>query len=168
MSATITQSQTFTITNARYLASKVRTDLKRIQQFYGQPSDRWIDDYEAELTAFLAKGFLGKVTYGFKRDGTFIPPTLEYTAEELAASLTNDRPGNIATGKDVSGATFTSFLTYSDKWYTMSDADKEAFKTDLPFQRTTQDTPPVSGYYTDDKNYHSGGTALSRKSLMSW
>lgn len=168
MSATITQSQTFTITNARYLATKVKTDLKRIQQFYGKPSDRCIDDYEAELAAFLVSGLLSSVSYGFKRNGVFIPPTLEYTAQELAANLTNDRPGSIATGQDVSGADFTSFMSYSNKWSNMTAAERAAFEADLPFQRTTGNAPPVSGYYKDDKNYSSGGTSLARKTLMSW
>lgn len=168
MSSTITYSQTFTITNARYLSSKVRTDLKRIQQFYGEPLDGWIDAYEAELTALLNNGLLGKVTYGFKRNDIFIPPTLEYTAQDLAANLNNDRPGNIATGQNVSGASFTSFLTYSDKWGNMTATDRAAFESDLPFQRSTQSAPTVNGYYQDDKNYSSGGTSLSRKSLMSW
>lgn len=168
MSATITQSQTFTITNARYLASKVRTDLKRIQQFYGKPYDSWIDDYESELAAFLVNGLLSKVTYGFKRNGIFIPPTLEYTAQELAANLTNDRPGSIATGQDVIGADFTSFMSYSSKWSNMTAAEREAFEANLPFKRTTGNEPPVSGIYKDDKNYSSGGTSLARKSLMSW
>jgi len=168
MSATITQSQTFTITNARYLSSKVKTDLKRIQQFYGKPYDSWIDNYESELTAILANGLLSKVTYGFKRNGIFIPPTLAYTAQELAANLTNDRPGSIATGQDVSGADFTSFMSYSSKWSSMTPAERTAFEADLPFQRTTGNEPAVSGYYKDDKNYSSGGTSLARKTLMSW
>jgi hypothetical protein len=168
MSSTITYSQTFTITNARYLASKVKTDLKRIQQFYGKPSDRWIDDYENEMVAFLVNGLLGKVDYGFQRHGVFISPTLEYTAQELAANLQNDRPGNIATGQDISGSDFTSFLSYSNKWSNMTEAERAAFKADLPFQRGTGNTPSVSGYYQDDKNYTSGGTSLARKSLMGW
>lgn len=168
MSSTFTYSQTFTITNARYLASKVKTDLKRIQQFYGSPSDSCINEYESELVAFLIGGMLSKVTYGFKRDGVFIPPTLEYTAQELEANLNNDRPGGIATGQDISGANFASFMFYSTKWSNMTESDRKAFEAELPFQRTTGVSPPVSGYYKDDKNYSSGGTSLARKSLVSW
>lgn len=168
MSSTGTYSQTFTVTNAQYLASKVKTDLKRIQQFYGSPSDSWINDYESELVAFLVNGMLGKVVYGFKRNGVFIPPTLEYTAHELTANLNNDRPGSIATGQDITGADFTSFISYSTKWSNMTESERKAFEAELPFQRTTGVSPPVSGYYKDDKNYSSGGTSLARKSLVSW
>ena len=38
-SFTISEATTFTITHARHMAAKVATDLKRIQRFYGKPSD---------------------------------------------------------------------------------------------------------------------------------
>ena len=34
-----TESTTFTVTHARHMAAKVATDLKRMQRFYGKPSD---------------------------------------------------------------------------------------------------------------------------------
>ena len=37
-----TFSDTFTITHARQIASKVATDLLRFQRFYSFPSDHWI------------------------------------------------------------------------------------------------------------------------------
>ena len=168
MSGTITQSQTFTITNARYLASKVKTDLMRMRSFYGAPSEASIDTYEAELVAVLAAGYLSKVTYGFRRNGVFVAPAIEYTAEQLAAGWANDRPGGIPTGADIGGATFYSFLEYSSKWDNLSPSERAAFKEGLPFQRTTAETPGVNGYYESDRSYTSGGTALSRKSLMAW
>jgi hypothetical protein len=54
-SYSITETASFTITHARYIASKVATDLKRFQRFYGAPSDDWIDKYETELALLLKR-----------------------------------------------------------------------------------------------------------------
>lgn len=62
-----TESRTFTVTHARHMAAKVATDLKRMQRFYGKPSDENIADYESEATEMLRAGYLDTVTYGFKR-----------------------------------------------------------------------------------------------------
>ena len=56
-SYSLSESETFTVTHARHMAAKVATDLKRMQRFYGSPSDSEITDYEAEVTAFLKAGY---------------------------------------------------------------------------------------------------------------
>ncbi|RYE37335.1 MAG: hypothetical protein EOP48_28935, partial [Sphingobacteriales bacterium] len=75
-SFTYSQTQTFTATHAKHISSKVAADLKRVQRFYGVPSDSSINDYETELIELLKKGYLGTVTYGFKREDKWIEPTL--------------------------------------------------------------------------------------------
>lgn len=163
-----TASETFTVTHARHLAAKVATDLKRIQRFYpGGPSDRWIADYEAEAVALLKAGYLGTVTYGFKRNGLWIAPTLRYTASELAGDV-NDDPGRIRPGADVSGASFSSYLTYSSKWDGLSYADQDAFKKSLPFYRNGAAEPGVSGRFVSDRAYSAGGRSLDRASVLSY
>jgi hypothetical protein len=54
-----TESSTFTVTHARHMAAKVATDLKRMQRFYGSPSDESIASYEAEATEMIRAGYLG-------------------------------------------------------------------------------------------------------------
>ena len=56
-----------------------------MQRFYGDPSDAKIANYEAEIIELLKAGYLGVVTYGFQRNGKWIPPTLRYTARDLPA-----------------------------------------------------------------------------------
>ena len=146
-SFTITETGSFTITHARHIAAKVATDLKRMQRFYQQPSDRDIDDYEEEIVALLKNGYLGKVAYGFKRNGNWIEPTLKYTARELANDDgTNDDPGKISPRASISGAAFYSYLTYSAKWNNLSGDVRENFKKLLPFYRTGADEPGVAKY----------------------
>jgi hypothetical protein len=157
------ESTTFTVTHARHMAAKVATDLKRIQRFYGFPSDSEIADYEAEAIAFLKPGYLGTVTYGFRRDGNWIEPTLRYTPRDLiGASANDDDPGRVRANADIAGATFYSYLTYSAAWSRLSDAAKEAFRTQLPFRRSGAPEPGISGYLAADRTYSAGGVALDR------
>ena len=48
-SYSISKTESFTHTDARKLGAKVATDLKRMQRFYGYPSDSCIADFEAEI-----------------------------------------------------------------------------------------------------------------------
>ncbi|GAB2798262.1 hypothetical protein GCM10027275_49790 [Rhabdobacter roseus] len=168
MSYSITSTQTFTVTHAKYLASKVATDLKRIQRYYGSPSDVSIEMYEAELVEFLKKGYLNTVTFGFKRDGKWIEPTLRYTAGELSYGGTDDDPGRIRPGTNVAGASFASFLTYSQAYFNAPTSEKDSFEKALPFSRTPGTEPGINGYLSADKTYASGGRSLDRSSLKGY
>ena len=168
-SYTISTTTSFTATHARHIAAKVATDLKRLQRFYGKPSDSDITDYETEIVQLLKKGYLDTVSYGYKRYGQWVEPTLFYTARDLAGARANDDdPGKIRPGADISGASFYSYLTYSMSWYELSVDEKEAFKKCLPFQRTGAYEPGVNGYLSNDLTYSSGGRALDRASVRNY
>lgn len=168
-SFTVTDSTSFTITHARHLATKVATDLKRMQRFYGVPTDAKIEAYQQELILLVKEGYLETVTYGFKRDGNWIQPTLRYTARDLAGSIADDDdPGRVLPGADTSGASFYSFLTHSRAWDECSAAKKESFKTGLPFQRGDGSEPGISGYLSCDRMYSAGGRSLERSSVKAF
>ena len=165
----ITESSTFTVTHARHLAAKVATDLKRMQRFYQFPCDVQIGDYEEEAIALLKAGYLETVWYGFKRDGSWIEPTIKYTARDLYfGSTADDDPGEIRPGADISGASFYSFLEYSAAWFGLTPHDRDAFEKRLPFYRNSATEPPVGGYLLADLTYSSGGRALDRASVRSY
>jgi Bacterial HORMA domain family 1 len=165
-STTITNSVTFTLTHARYLASKVATDLKRMQRFYGKPSDTEIVEYELELANLLKAGYLGTIAYGFKKDGNWVTPTLRYTASQLnGLSPTDDDPGRVPPGADATGAVFHSYLTYSTSWDLLTAEQQSQFKRSLPFARGAAHAPGVKGYFADDRTYSAGGRNLGRASL---
>lgn len=165
-SFTNTNAQTFSEIHAKKLASKVATDLKRMQRFYGSPSDSRISNFEIEIIELLKKGYLGTVTYGFKKNGDWIPPTVRYTARDLAGmESTDDDPGRIPLNANIDGATFSSFLSYNSTWDGLSSEEQDKFEKTLPFQRTGGDAPGVNGYFSSDKSYSSGGKALDRSSL---
>jgi hypothetical protein len=167
-SYTSTGVVTFTATHAKHLASKVATDLKRVQRFYGHPTDQEIDDYETELTLLIKDGYLETVTYGFRRGDLWIEPTLKYTARDLAgASSIDEDPGRIRPGADVGGAYFTSYLTYSSSWSLLSTAERNAYKDLLPVRRSGAPEPGVNGHMQVDRTYSAGGRALERMTVRS-
>lgn len=168
-SFTATETKTFTLTHARHLAAKVATDLKRLQRLYSEPSDARIEQFEGEATELLRQGYLESVTYGFKRNGNWIEPTLRYTARELSGGGDDDDPGRIRPGANVSGASFYSYLTYTAAWDALSAQQRETIKQQLPVQRTGADAPQVEGgYFANDKTYWSGGRSLGRASVRSY
>lgn len=168
-SYTATESTTFTITHAKHMAAKVATDLKRMQRFYSKPTDASIAQYEEEVIAFLKAGYLGTVTYGFKRDDAWVEPTLRYTARDLAGlSANDDDPGRIRPGVDVSEASFYSFMTYSSAWNGLTADEQKAFENSLPFVRGNAAEPGIKGYLSEDLTYASGGRALNRACVRSY
>jgi len=167
-SFTTSTTETFTATHAKHISAKVAADLKRMQRFYGYPDDADIGKYEAELIAFLKSGYLGTVTYGYRRGGKWVEPTLQYTARDLAGmSAGDDDPGRIRPGLDVAGASFYSYLTYSSSYSSANSTDKEDFEKSLPFQRGGAEPPGINGYLAQDRTYSSGGRALERYSVRS-
>lgn len=168
-SQTFTETSTFTRTHARYMATKVAADLKRMQRFYGSPSDSDIADYETEVIELLKDGYLGTVTYGFRRHGYWIEPTLQYSARDLAGGIaSDDDPGRVRPRADVSGASFWSYLTYSRAWDSLSESQRQAVKERLPVKRTGAAEPGVNGYWSADRTYSAGGRALDRGSVRSF
>lgn len=165
-SYTISDSESFTVTHARHIAAKVATDLKRIQRLYGSPGDASIADYEAEVIEFMKADYLGTLWYGYRRNGNWIEPTLRYTARDLFGSAANDDdPGRVRPGADISDAKFYSYLTYGGTWSKATEAEKQAFRAKLPFQRGNAPEPGLSGYMNDDRIYSTGGRALNRASM---
>jgi hypothetical protein len=161
-----TASTTFTVVHARHIASKVATDLKRIQRFYSAPPDKWIEDYEAELIEFLKNDVVDHVIYGFKRNDKWTEATLRYSSSPGGSLLVDDDPGKIRPGLDIVNATFTSFLSYNSKWFNLTASEQAAITCNCPFQRTTGSSPVLEmGYWYDDLNYSAGGRGLGRSTV---
>ncbi len=168
-SYTVTDTQSFTRTHARHMAAKVATDLKRMQRFYDEPSDSWINAFELEVVEFLKEGVLDTVAYGFRRNGSWIEPTLFYTARDLfGATANDDDPGRVRPGARTVGASFHSYLTHNPAWNQLTWQRQKEIERRLPFRRTTGAEPGINGYWNTDLTYSSGGRALDRASLRSY
>ena len=157
-----TGTLTQTSTHARHIASKVAADLKRIQRIYqvNQPTDSEINDYQEEIALLLAAGCLGSVTYGFKRDGQWVI-ALKYTVSDGNLSGGDD-PGGIRCDANISGAHFTSFLSYSHSWNTLSQEEKRKIKESLPILRVGGNDPGADMNWTGSRNYLSGDLGVTR------
>ena len=167
-SYSFSETSTFSQTHARHMAAKVAADLKRMQRFYGSPTDSEIADYETEVVELLKDGFLGAVAYGFRRNGYWIEPTLRYTARDLAGGTADDDdPGRVRPRVEVTGAHFYSYLTYSRAWDSLNEPQRQALKDRIPVKRTGAPEPGVSGYWSSDRTYSAGGRALDRGSVRS-
>jgi hypothetical protein len=165
-SSSYTYEYTFTLTHAKYLGAKVATDLKRIQRFYGDPSDERIQKYEEEIIALLKEGYLDTITYGFKKNGDWIKPTIRYKSTDFSGTNgLDDDPGRIPAHYDVSGATFYSFLEKNASWDKLSSSQQKAFEDSLAINRGYGSTPGSDGYFGSDLTYSSGGQSLNRASL---
>lgn len=169
MSYTFTNTTTFTVTHAKQLASKVATDLKRMQRFYDYPSDSYIELFEEELVELLKAGHLEKVTYGFQRDNNWIEPTLIYTAKDLGSLIgTDDDPGKIKPGANVYGASFSSYLEFAASWWAITEAERNQISSRITLQRESRNNYGISGYLSIDKTYSSGGKSLERSIVKSF
>lgn len=155
---TQTSNTTFTSTHAAYIASKVASDLRQMQIFYGKPSDDQIDGYVDELIQFLVAGAVVWVEYGYKRGEEWIV-SLRYGVRN--GTLADTGAGGVYARADVSGATFHSYLV--PDYNGLDAAQVVALKDRLPFQRTGGEEPKhVSGTWDFGKSYTSGGVSAER------
>ncbi|XVQ86419.1 hypothetical protein ACQP2K_03000 [Microbispora siamensis] len=163
ISYTTSTTNTFSLSNARYVASKVATDLRQLQRYYGRPSDNEIMDYAEEIAVLAYHSYVEKVIYGFKRGNNWIL-TLEYNA--MNGTLTaDDRAGGVYRYADVSGAAFHSYLNRTTSWWALSDAGRDEINELLPFTRTPGAAPGYTGgHHTFDRTYSANGTGFTRSS----
>ena len=161
-----TLNETFSLTDAKKIASKVATDLLRFQSLYGAPNDQWIDAYEQELIIMLQHEAISYVEYGFKRDGKWTEAAVRYRALPGGTLIADDDPGKIRPRLDIARAGFTSFMSYSNNWWAKTPAQRDSIKNSCPFQRSSGSAPPLeSGNWSDDLNYFSGGRGLGRSTV---
>jgi hypothetical protein len=168
MSYTYTGSDTesFTVVHARKLASKVATDLKRFQRFYGEPSDLWIERYERELVELLKRDAVSEIVYGFKRAGQWTEASVRYKALSGGRLEVDDDPGRVRPNLDVGDASFTSFRTTNAAYANLSDKERQDIVDAAGFSRVSQSAPPLErGYWAEDLTYAAGGRGLGRSSV---
>ncbi len=161
-SFTRTATLTFTRTSARYIASKVVADLRRMRSYYDWPSEAQIELFYAELVELLALGYLGSLEYGFKRDGRRIVSLLYEVWSD--GSLSDDRAGGVHARADITGASWFSFLTYNAKWSLLSPEEKERIEASLPISRVSGQSPQDgNGYWMVDRTYSADGVGAHRR-----
>jgi len=160
--STNTLTNTFTITNAKYLGSKIAADLYQMQQFYGSPSLAEINDYVDEAVTLMKDGYLKSVDYGFKKNGKWV---FALSYEISAYGTVDNNPGRVALGTNITGATWGSYLRTTDKFENLSIADQQRIKNSISIKRSGAPDPQTGTYGLYDKSYSSGSVDLNRKTI---
>ncbi len=162
---TLTATESFTLTHAKYLCSKVTADMLRCLQLYGRPSEQQINDYGTELAHMLRDGYVEEYEFGFQRESKRLV-SWHYRVINGALSNTDDRPGKILSGVDVSSAGLFNFMTFSSAWGKLSSDERARIVSSLPIKRIDGQPPSDGlGYWVDDRSYSSGGVSLGRKTF---
>jgi hypothetical protein len=162
MSYSTTSTATFTITDARHIASKVGADLRNLNSVYGKPPLSSIDDYVEEVALLLKRGYLRTVDFGFKSGGDW-KFRLRYTAT-IGGSLRDDNPGRLPYDAPVDGVPFYSYLTYSSSYDALTYAQQVALIATLPVQRTGATEPGLGGgTYGTSTSYARNGQGVGRE-----
>jgi hypothetical protein len=166
MSNTFTKSSTFTIAEARKLASKVEADLYLCSRYYGAPAADHIPKYAEELAQLLNGGYVEQYEFGFKKDGNRIVSWRYRVAADGSLQM-DDRAGRVFSAADVSGAAYYNYLWHSSAWSSLTTAERERIETSLPLQRTGGDPPgDGNGYWAaGDKTYSASGVGLGRSTF---
>lgn len=160
--STNTNTNTFTVTNAKYLASKIAADLYQMQQFYGKPSLAEIDDYVDEVVALMRDGYLHSVDYGFKKNGVWL---FALSYEISSDGSVDDNPGRLALGADISGATWGSYLRTNSKFANLNLSERQKIKDSIAIKRNNADDPQIGTTSQYDRSYSSGNVDLNRKTI---
>ena len=109
--------------------------------------------------------YLENVTYGFKRNGFWVE-ALQYHALP-GGNLSNDDPGKILPGIDITGAHFGSFLNHNTRWHALTAEAKASFYAKLKLDRTHGHMPALeSGVWSTGLNYSAGGRGISRSTIV--
>jgi HORMA domain-containing protein len=167
MSHTTTFSETFSLTNAKYLASKIVTDLELCHQRYGAPSEYAIEKYKEELILLMKDQYLEAYEFGFKTDNDKRVISWKYKIQMYSISGGDDAPGGLYRKANIDDARFYNLITLSDKWFELSDVDRIKVEATLPIQRGDGSEPSDgNGHWKENRSYSSGGCLVTRRSFV--
>jgi hypothetical protein len=159
---TLSESESFTIADAKYLASRIASDLDQVRLYYGGVSSEHIQNLVAEAAILLKFGLLESVKYGYKRNGSwayFVSYSVNYLGQLVAA---DDHPGGIDTQANVVGATWYSYLGRRTN-HDLTEDDITKINQLIPIQRSFGVEPSFTGgTHTTDRSYYRSGTGVSR------
>ena len=172
MSISATRSVTFTATSARYLTSKIATDLRTMSRYYGVPSATEIDKYAQEAAQLMLDGYLAWVDFGLRRPTASVGMEwvlqLRYSVSSSGV-LTDDHPGGVPASAPAAGSTFYSYLSYSDAFNALPPAQQDAVKAALPVKRTgAAESARAGGTVNGQRSYSRDGVSLSRETFVAW
>jgi hypothetical protein len=160
MTTSMTRSASFTITDARQIASKMGADLRNLNTRTGHPRLTDIPDYVEEAAQYLKAGYLESVSFGFK-SGDEWKLRLRYQAL-AGGNLSDGAPGGLP-NLEVTAFTFYSYLRTNSAFDALTSEQRRAFKATLPVDRTPADEPSAyEGITSNNATYARNGLGLGR------
>lgn len=163
-----TDTVSYTKAHAKQLASKIVTELYQCHRHYGRPSRASVSEYEQELIELLSGEYVAAYEFGFKRNDARVV-CWEYKVRIDGSIEGGDSAGGVYARADVADASYYNFLSYSDAWFQLSDADKARVKERLPFKRGSGSLPSDGdGYWAADRAYVAGGRRVERRTFRPW
>lgn len=166
-SKTISEVQTFTLSDAKYLASRIASDLEQMRLFYGKPDEEHIQKLVVEAGMLLKFGLLDWVRYGYRKDNEWVF-AVSYTVNSLGQlECADDSPGGIDANADIIGASWYSHLkTRTNPQLTTEE--RETIEKNRPIDRVTAKEPgSANGTWVEDKTYYRNNTGLNRGQFRS-
>lgn len=168
MSYSFTTTTTFTRTHAKHLAAKVIADLYQCFILYDRPSVDNIGDYEAELIEMLAGQYVENYEFGFKKNDKRVL-TWRYTVGADGGLHGDSNAGAIYGKAAIAGTVHFNHMSYTGKWWKLSDAQRASHKSGLAIQRANGSLPgDGDGYWQVDHGYAAGGVQVERRTFRPW
>jgi len=162
-SGSYTSSNTFTVTDAQFLASRIATELTQVQHGYPgeDPTSDMVINYAVEAALLLHHKLLKKAQYGYKRNGEWIF-VLEYSADYLGNVTVNSSPGGVPLGANIAGAQWYTFLArHYDTGHSQEELD--TINASIPVSRTFGVEPSyATGGNNETNSFERSGVGLNR------
>jgi hypothetical protein len=156
-------SDTFTETHAAHHAGRITTDLRHCFQEYGSPAEHMLEQYLEELKILLKRHLVSDYHFGFERANVPVWGMHYEITQHGDVTAESDIAGGIPRGRNVAGASFFNFLTYSTTWSSLNPEQRSDIEAMLPFSRTTGVLPGSgSTVYISDRQYNAGGIGTQR------
>lgn len=168
MTATGTITETFTRTDARFLASRIASELEQVHIFYpGLLSAEAVAKHIQEVVELLSHRYMDCADYGFKRNDEWIF-RLRYKVRWDGWVVRNDESGGIPATINTVGAVFDSYMQYTEAFNMLTSDERLAFKkANLPWVRVgAAETPLAAGPSSTSKTFGRNGVSIDRNLFL--
>jgi hypothetical protein len=161
---TLTRTATVTHTDAKYVRSKIHSDLRQLRALYGGFTAEFEAWTAEDLYQWIYRGHAAEIELAYvdtvNHQRRF---SLRFTVRRDGSVAADDDPGGIPFHK-VTGAVFAVRVTGTREWKAKSKAEKQKFYESLsgswgPAEYALKDG---QGYWMSDRTYASGGLGVPR------
>jgi|GEM_PF-1879710 len=165
MSASYTRSsiQTNTLTKVVYVTRKVQADLLAVLDHYHYFSEGYAQEVIHDIRVYIDEEVISHVKFIWIKSVTnVVLEELDYHVIYNGIGLSDDRSGGIRFQPELSKASFQVRITYNDRWYKMSETEKETIRISLKLKwGTASQLTYDSGQWSSERTYSQNGLGVS-------